>query len=336
MRQGDPFVAVLEQRADQVLVGPDWQGSAPEGIQDVLRSPTSIGFVIPRVFMDDTAADRQAILPLVAQIMAYPLSQFTGQPQTKDWSQLPTFPAPQTSGGGEVQWVNPDQFFDVLAQVLDEVPPLAGEQALYGLVGSVLQSARQDPEQQAALTKVAQEADQDLIGPLFQYSNEGVPLAHGWGTLVNAARFGTDYVTRTAAAKANIFANKPEESTYFFTDVDANGERLHGRRDYSVTFTGGQLPPVKGFWSLTLYDQHHFFAPNELGRYSLGTKNQDLHLDQDGSLTISVQQQPPQGQERSNWLPAPDAEFTLFLRAYWPEAAIADGNWTPPPVISGR
>jgi hypothetical protein len=81
----------------------------------------------------------------------------------------------------------------------------------------VLQSARQDPEQQAALTKVAQEADQDLIGPLFQYSNEGIPLAHGWATLQNAARFGTDYVSCTAAAKANIFANKPEESTYFFT-----------------------------------------------------------------------------------------------------------------------
>src|SRR5215217_8752066 len=118
-----------------LLVGPDWQGSAPEGIQDVLRSPTNVGVVIPRVFMDDTAADRQAILALVGQIMAYPLREFTGQPQTKDWTQLPTFPAPQTSGGGgEVQWVNPDQFFDVLAQVLDEVPPLAGEQALYGLV----------------------------------------------------------------------------------------------------------------------------------------------------------------------------------------------------------
>lgn len=105
-----------------LLVGPDWQGSPPEGIQAVFHSPTNIGFVVPRVFMDDTA-DRQAILPLVAQIMAYPLSQFTGQLQTKDWTQLPTFPSTQNTGGGEVQWVNPDQFFDVLAQVLDEVPP---------------------------------------------------------------------------------------------------------------------------------------------------------------------------------------------------------------------
>jgi hypothetical protein len=26
------------------------------------------------------------------------------------------------------------------------------------------------------------------------------------------------------------------------------------------------MPPVNGFWSLTLYNQHHFFALNELKR----------------------------------------------------------------------
>lgn len=79
--------------------------------------------------------------------------------------------------------MNPDQFFDVLAQVLDEVAPLAGEDALYALVGSVLETAQQDPQQQTTLKQVAQEADQNLVGPLFQYRNEGVPLDHGWGTL---------------------------------------------------------------------------------------------------------------------------------------------------------
>jgi hypothetical protein len=35
---------------------------------------------------------------------------------------------------------------------------------------------------------------------------------------------------------------------------------------------------------------------------------------------------------RSNWLPAPDGPFSLYLRAYWPEQDILDGTWTPPPV----
>jgi hypothetical protein len=44
-----------------------------------------------------------------------------------------------------------------------------------------------------------------------------------------------------------------------------------------------------GFWSLTLYNRHHFFAPNELKRYSLGTKSKSMKPNADGSLTIYVQ-----------------------------------------------
>ena len=29
-------------------------------------------------------------------------------------------------------------------------------------------------------------------------------------------------------------------------------------------------PPVKGFWTLTMYNQHHFFEPNAMNRYSSG------------------------------------------------------------------
>jgi hypothetical protein len=99
----------------------------------------------------------------------------------------------------------------------------------------------------------------------------------------------------------------------------------------SVTFAKDQTPPVSGFWSLTLYNEHHFFAPNELKRYSLGTKNKTLKYNPDGSLTIYVQADPPPETQRANWLPAPkDADFSLYMRAYWPKTAIVDGSWTPP------
>jgi len=45
---------------------------------------------------------------------------------------------------------------------------------------------------------------------------------------------------------------------------------------YAVTFAKGQTPPVKGFWSMTLYNDRHLFTPNPLKRYSLGTKNKTL------------------------------------------------------------
>jgi hypothetical protein len=83
-----------------------------------------------------------------------------------------------------------------------------------------------------------------------------------------------------------------------------------------VTFAKDQTPPVDGFWSLTLYDAQHFFVPNEIKRYSLGTKNKTLKSNADGSLTI-VQADPPPEAQRANWLPAPkNADFSLFLRAY--------------------
>jgi hypothetical protein len=92
-------------------------------------------------------------------------------------------------------------------------------------------------------------------------------------------------------------------------------------------------PPVNGFWSLTLCNQHHFFEPNEIKSYSVGTKNKTLKYNADGSLMIYVQADPPAGDQRANWLPAPkQGDFSLYVRAYWPKVAVIDGSWTPPPV----
>lgn len=148
---------------------------------------------------------------------------------------------------------------------------------------------------------------------------------------MNSAEFGTDYYTRTAVAKSNIFINRPRETRYFYQDLNRDGARLDGSGRYTVTFT--ELPPVKGFWSITLYDQFHFLAPNPLNRFSLGTKSKDLRFEANGSLVVHVQKERPDPDKVSNWLPAPDGPFSLYIRAYWPLPPIAEGRWTPPPVI---
>ena len=115
-------------------------------------------------------------------------------------------------------------------------------------------------------------------------------------------------------------------------DLDAIGGRLNGTNRYTVTFAKDQTPPVNGFWSLTLYNEHHFFAPNEMKRFSLGTKNKNLKYNSDGSLTLYVQADPPPAGQRDNWRPAPKGDFSLYVRAYWPRTAVTDGTWTPPAV----
>jgi hypothetical protein len=53
---------------------------------------------------------------------------------------------------------------------------------------------------------------------------------HHSSTISNEAAFGTDYFTRTAVAKSNIFVNAPIEAKYFYQDLDASGARLRPAR----------------------------------------------------------------------------------------------------------
>jgi len=314
-----------------MVVGPNWKGTPPAGINAVLRSSTSVAAICPRVFMEATAEDHEAVQPILSQIVVYPLSQFDGKMKTKDWSKIPHLPAPKR-GKGETQWVNPETFFDELPAVMKQVPPLPGEEALYKWIGSVLEAAAKDPEIMKTLKETAVASDRELIDPLFQWGYNGTPAGNGWTSPVNNAEWGTDYLSRTTISKGDMFENSVGETKYLATNDDGRGQQLDGRNVYTVTFAKGQTPPVKGFWSLTLYNAEHFFNPNPLKRYSLGTKDKNLKYNADGSLTLYAGAKSPGADKESNWLPAPEGAFSLFIRAYWPEKPIIDGTWAPPTI----
>jgi len=315
-----------------LIVGPNWKDATPAGITAVVRSSTDLGFAVPRIFKDDTADDTKAIQPLLNQVLFYPLSQFDGKMKTKDWSKIPNFPAPKTSGKGETKWVVPEVFFDELPEVMKEVPPLPGEEAIYKWISSVLDAAAKDPELKKELAETAVAADKDLIDPFFQWKYNGRSAGNGWNSPVNNAKWGTDYLNRTGSSKSNMYDNKPEETKYIYRDYDSRGQQLNGQNNYTVTFPKGQVPPVKGFWSLTLYNDLHLFHPNPLNRYSLGTKNRTLQYGPDGSLTLYFGAKSPGKDKETNWVPAPNGKFSLYLRAYWADKAILDGTWMPPNV----
>jgi hypothetical protein len=229
--------------------------------------------------------------------------------------------------------VKPEIFFDELPAILKEVPPQPGEEALYALFQSLLDAAANNPEVAAGMKQAAIAADAGLLRQLHQYRYAGVPVKNGWTSPMNGAHFGTDYYSRTAAARANIFVNPRNETAYFGQEYDSSGARFDGKNAYTITFPKGAAPPVDGFWSLTLYDADHFFAPNEINRFSIGTKNKGLIHGNDGALTIHIQNAKPGPANAANWLPAPKGEFELFIRAYGPKDAIMDGSWSPPPVL---
>lgn len=313
-----------------LLVGPNWNGKVPAGIMAVIRSSTEFCFAAPRIFLNDTKEDRAALQPLVNQINAYPLTEFDGKMKIKDWNVVPSFPAPKVEG--ENKWVVPEKFFDQLPGVMAAVSPLPGEEALYATIKQVLDAAEKDPAVKKALVDVAVETEKEVIGPLFLWKHNGIPAGNGWNRSANNAEWGFDYLMRTGTARSNMYDNRPTETQYFYTDGDSKGMQLEGKNLYKITFPKGQLPPVNGFWSLTIYNKHHLFEVSDLNRYSLGTKNKDLKFNADGSLTFYAGIESPGKDKESNWLPAPERTFSLYIRAYWSKKAILDGSWIPPKI----
>jgi hypothetical protein len=315
-----------------LLVGPNWKGEVPAGINGVVRSSTELVFAVPRVFKDDSVEDTKAVQSVLNQILFYPLSQFDGKMKTTDWSQVPHFPAPPTSGG-ETKWVVPEKFFDQLPGVMRLVPPLPGEEALYGWINSVFDAAAKDPATKEALVASFVAADKEMIAPLTQWKYNGRSAGNGWNSPVNNAEWGTDYLNRTGTSKSNMYDNTPSETKYIYRDFDSQGRQLDGRNNYTVTFAKGQEPPVRGFWSMTLYNEYHLFTPNALNRYSLGTKSKSfLKYNPDGSLTLYFGAKSPGKDKETNWVPAPNGTFSLYIRAYWSDQPMLDGSWMPPNV----
>ena len=321
-----------------LVVGPGWTGVPPRGIAGVLRSPTRHAYCIPRIFFTAAEGDRAAAVAAAAGVMAYPLDQFTGTPRRRDWTKLRWLPSLSREGTA----VAPDRFLEMLPDLLEDVPPLPGEEPLYVRLRGLVAAIAADPDLAAAAGAAMHDADRDVVTPLFEFRNVGLRLSTGWTTVVNGAAFGTDYLTRTAVARSNVFVNRHHETKYYYLDVDATGRRLEGNRRYVITFPAGRLPPAAGFWSLTAYDARHALPAGSAARHSIGSRDQSLAFAADGSLTIVVE---PAGSSSpaatpsdagadapENRIEAPEGPFSLYLRLYAPLPPALDGDWEPPPV----
>jgi hypothetical protein len=131
-----------------------------------------------------------------------------------------------------------------------------------------------------------------------------------------------------------IIANDPPEAMYSNTAVDAQGEPLSGSKRYVLRFQPGQLPEVKAFWSITMYDPTYNLVTNPINLYSIGNRTQGMKADPDGGLTVYIQGASPGSDKESNWLPSPTTgSFLMVMREYIPSQAIIDHTWHPPSIM---
>lgn len=118
---------------------------------------------------------------------------------------------------------------------------------------------------------------------------------------------------------------------YPLRSTDADGNALSGANRYVVKLD--KEPPVGAFWSLTMYDGgDKMLVPNAIGRFKVGTDTKGLKRAADGSITIPIQADPPEGENAANWLPAAKGNFYVILRMYQPGEEILNGSYQLPQV----
>ena len=324
-----------------LIAGPDWNGEKPDGITDVLRCETSFVFIVTRTQLfgpDDLARVEE----IQAEYGLQPLSELLG-------SEAP--PAPPTPDFP--QWAEGAQFDERFFGYLDFMmtllgAPAPGKEDLWqrlarlGIGGGDFDFSALAPETQEAM-KTGREAGYADI-ETFVAEHSADPLISGklFGTRrfleqSAAANYTSDDIDilRSVAAHRGLYGNSAAEAIYPTFLVDADGTPLDGSaQSYTMTFAEGELPPVQAFWSLTMYDgATQLFVDNAIDRYLLNSAMMDdFRFNDDGSLTLLVQKDPPNAEMEPNWLPAPDGPFYLVMRLYGPEPEALDGTWTPPPA----
>jgi hypothetical protein len=153
---------------------------------------------------------------------------------------------------------------------------------------------------------------------------------NGWTITMQCGLPGNNILLKAACALVLPAANLPDEAVYWTARVDGAGNPLNGQHNYILHFPPGGTPPNDAFWSLTMMNAKSLLVANPINRYSVGNLS-GLAANADGSIDIYIQNAAPAGHE-TNWLPAPDGDFILMLRAYQPGPSVLNGEYQVPPV----
>jgi hypothetical protein len=315
---------------DYAICGPDWDGELPDGVVR-LQAPTPWVWLIGRTKASPATYDE--VRAFQDQLAITRLAEWPGPATAVRGSVDPAVDA-KTPPLRQVFSLSAAEFFGEAAEVLREIPthvadhPILDRMARLGFVPG-------EPFDLAAVAAPAREALEAAVpAAIAKITARQKTLAQpidGWISLRESiGSWGVNYLRRACVDLIGLGANLPEDAVYPVSYFDVDGEPYQGDKPYVMHFEADALPPVKAFWSLTMYDEEGFAVPNPIDRFAIGDRD-DLEFNSDGSLDLRVSATEPR-EGTSNWLPAPTGSFNLCLRLYYPEATALDGGWTPPGV----
>ena len=322
------------------ITGPGWTGTLPAGVTEY-KSPTGIVWLLGRIYCTGTPEDYKAVHAVQDKVSIVPLSSY-GKPYTPPAGTVDSAIDTKTAVRAQVNALDSSAYFKLLADLMKANPPAAEDApevaklASLGIVpGQDFDAAKFGQTVGAKASEVPKTAQDKIMG----WFKEGVAAGdnqdlNGWIFTTKTGIYGTDYVQRALITAIGLGANRPQDAVYPTSEVDVAGQAYSGANKYVMHFEKGQMPPVDGFWSLTMYDGGYFFVDNPLNRYTLSSRNK-FKTNADGSVDLYVQNENPGKDKEANWLPAPRDKFILMLRLYWPKEkppSLLDGSWKIPAV----
>jgi len=322
------------------ITGPNWTGNLPEGVKEY-KSATGMVWLLGRIYCTGMPDDYNAVHALQDQMAAVPLSAY-GKPYTPVPGAVDPRLDMKTAVRAQVNALDAGVYFELFAQLLKSNPPTAEDApmvatlAKIGIVpGQDFDASRIDP----AIAKGLADVPKDAQDKIMAWLKEGVAagdlkLEDGWLFTTKTGIYGTSYLQRALITAIGLGANRPEDALYPTSGGPDLVQSYSGANNYVMHFNKDELPPVDGFWSLTMYDAGYFFVPNPLNRYTLSQRSK-FKPNADGSIDLYIQNASPGKDKEQNWLPAPKDKFILMLRMYWPKEkapSILDGSWKIPPV----
>jgi hypothetical protein len=325
------------------LVGPNWDGQLPANVRRI-QSPTNMVWIIGRTYtkggkdlnIAHIIQDRYRVIPLsqfdrsYASAAAPSTSSEKSEAMTMNW---------QNSPNEMVEAMDAKTFFTRLSRLMKDNPPSAGDAPMIAKLGKIGVTPGQTVDYDSLPVDIRKNLDEAVRGGYKRVQSlaQNTPgrIVNGWVFHEGMGEFGTDYDSRAGVAYFALGANLAADAIYPTAHVDANGSRLNGKNRYVLTFSKHNMPPVNAFWSLTMYDSKQGLVDNKMHRYAISSRDK-LKKNRDGSYSILIQNANPGKARAANWLPAPQGDFNLMMRLYWPKQAVLNGEWQPPGIQKVR
>ncbi|MCX6001486.1 MAG: DUF1254 domain-containing protein [Chloroflexi bacterium] len=317
------------------ITGPNWSGKLPEGITE-MKSSTRWVWIVGRIACTGPS-DYQNVSKLQDQLKLTPLSAW-GTNYVPP-ANVPIDPNVNTrvSPLNQLLALDAANYFNCVCQLMVENPPYEADAPLLDRIAKI--GIRPGADFKSYFARLDDSA-KSAIQTSYKSALDRIPAAgmgvikNGWQLPYGTGNYGTDYTLRAAIAYRGLGANLIDDAFYASASTSSKGAKFSSDNKYVLHFSKDDIPPVNGFWSITLYNEKILFVANPINRYCLGSlSDPPLTKNPDGSIDLYIQRDSPDSAMIPNWLPAPaSGGFSLTLRLYWPQKQVVDKSWIPPAV----